>query len=296
MVKIRNLLSLALAVALLSSLCACGQSAGTASANPNPGLTTPPSTTPVSAVPAPTDPEPTDPEPTPTPINIDIPWTEVTYSIKDYSGYTFDITLKLSPWILLSDTELINSAWDKVGGGKTLPQFDDWGFTRSGNGYKNTLAYYSYYSTGNAGALTWYMTDMYYSVGTVTIKNTTSGFDITQNDPRTVPFLFGCDASLANSAGYWQWIAGRVLYSNDVVTRMSGLHVSASVTSNTWGPVPVIFMTPEYISPNSPDGLSQDILSDNLVFDWSYHMATLESENTKVHLGILKGDGEYITG
>ena len=218
----------------------------------------------------------------------------MTYSVKDSSGYTFDITLKLSPWILLSDTDLINFAWNKVSRGRTLPQFDDWGFRRSGSTYRNALTEYWGWRSSDS---IWYITDLYYSVGTIAIKNTTSGFDITQSDPRSVEFPWGCDGWF-NSTGYAQWTAGRILYSNDVVTRLNGFNISASVVSNTWGPVPVILITPEYISPNSPNGLAQDILSDSFVFRNPYGglgNVTLESENIQVHLGILKSDGEYIT-
>ena len=58
----------------------------------------------------------------------DIEWSEFSYTLSDQQGYTFEVTYKVSPWILLSNTELINSAWSEVGGNKELPTtYGSWG-------------------------------------------------------------------------------------------------------------------------------------------------------------------------
>ena len=226
-------------------------------------------------------------------IDFDIPWTTVVYPLKDGDGYTYEAEVKISPWIFLEDSDLLSAAWDEVGGGKKLPQFDDWGFKRSGSSYAKEM---TYYSSSHSQNYAWNITNMYYSVGTVTIRNTTSGFSITQDNPRSVKFTWGYDYIKPVAC------AGKVILSDKDITRIGGLYVPASMKSNTWGPVSFVMMTPEYISPNTPNGMAEYILSEEVAFDFKIADYTLgagifinNDENTAVHLGILKSDGEYIT-
>ena len=62
--------------------------------------------------------------------NVSIEWTEFSYETEDNDGYTYLITVKLSPWILYSETDIINEAWSVVGKDHSLPTFDSWGFKK----------------------------------------------------------------------------------------------------------------------------------------------------------------------
>ena len=114
--------------------------------------------------------------------NVDISLTEITGTATDADGYTYEITIEAAPWILLSDSAHLEEAWTEHGGGNTVPDFDDWGLQEAGGSYWNNVS--PFFSAFR-------MSDMYYCVGTITIKNTTTGWDITSNNPRSLYLQFG---------------------------------------------------------------------------------------------------------
>lgn len=179
-----------------------------------------------------------------------IEWTEFSYDTKDTDGYTYKITVKISPWILYSETDIINEAWSVVGKDHSLPTFDSWGFKK----YENQ--YWKPYSSGtpmfNAGSWGYAMSDMYYCVGNVSIKNTTAGWDISSSSTRTgkAQMVFQPYGSRSDAA---KTIA-KVFYKSSTDSWWNGIDVSAKMTSNNWGPVPFVFIAPENFSPNSPNG------------------------------------------
>lgn len=59
-----------------------------------------------------------------------IEWTEMVHNVKDGDGYRYEITIKLSPWILTSNKQILNNAWNQVGKNETLPGFDGWGLEK----------------------------------------------------------------------------------------------------------------------------------------------------------------------
>ena len=140
--------------------------------------------------------------------NSDIEWTEFTYSQKDSQGYTFDITIKLSPWILLSNTETVNKAWTEAGKNHSLPSFDEWGLKNGGNDF-----YWRPYSHGSArydcGSWGFTMNDMYYCIGSVKIVNTTENWSFSKAKSHTgsVQMSFGEDWTYACALS-------KVFYSN----------------------------------------------------------------------------------
>ena len=276
---------LLLALMAMFVLCSCEDNSNLAAGDSLPASIAGAETTP-TAEPTPTIKPTATPKPTPKPTATPAPevhWTKVVYSLKDKDGYTYDVELKLSPWILTTDSELLNAAWNEVGKGESLPTFDDWGFEQLGSEYGNKM---TFYGTDYWQVYGWNISDLYYSVGTITIKNTTSGFDITSDNPRDVRFAWGYDYLSPT-------VAGRVITSNEEITRMGGISLSAYMERNNWGPAPLILITPEYFSPKTPDGMTEKILSEDFSLD--YNGSWLSGDNTGVHLGILKSDGEYIT-
>lgn len=179
-----------------------------------------------------------------------IEWTEFSYDTKDTDGYTYKITVKLSPWILYSETDIINEAWSVVGKDNSLPTFDSWNFNKSSDN-----KYWKAYSHGTAafdrGAWNSSMNDMYYCVGNLSIKNTTEGWDISSSSTRTAKAQM---ALLPYSGTDAIPSIAKAFYTNSSKTWWHGIDISAKMKSNSWGPVPFVIMAPENFAPNSPNG------------------------------------------
>ncbi len=213
--------------------------------------------------------------PTPEPEKINIEWTDFKYTTTDADGYTYEITYKISPWILLSNTEAINSAWSEVGKNNTLPSFDDWGLQKSGESYMRIGVPLG----GTKRNFTSRMTDMYYSIGTVQIRNTTNGWDITSSSPRAVYANLNTSTYLNSMAEY----IGRTFYSNSTEDQAGGVQIRAQMTSNAWGPVSFVIMAPENFSPNYPDGeYKEQMLGE-----------TFYVSSNKIKVGLIDKNGVY---
>ena len=144
---------------------------------------------------------------------VSIDWTNLTFTQEDMDGYRYRITYKFSPWILLSNTNAIHSAWEEIGALKMLPTFTDWGLKQSGEGYyRNGVSYIHRggSETGNFGPFE--ISDMYYCFGTITIDNNTDGWDITPETSKSVKTYL--DWALDDSTKYKWTSIGRVYYSN----------------------------------------------------------------------------------
>ena len=184
--------------------------------------------------------EPSEPTPEPTP-EITIDWVEYTSTFTTDGGYVLDISVKMSPWILLSNTETINSAWMEVSNGNALPGFDDWGL-RSGNGSYYFRNNFTFGSSFNAT-----LTDMYYCMGTLTIQNKTEGWSIDSSNSQSL-------ISLISPSDYRQDVIGKVFYSNGAQDSGDYARVDANIKSDTWGPCTFVIMTGEEFTPNNPEG------------------------------------------
>jgi len=180
---------------------------------------------------------------------VDIDWNTLTFFEEDNDGYTYEVSMKLSPWILLSNSETVNAAWSKVSSGKSLPGFSDWGLKNSQNmHYRNDFGDTHGFSFGHK------MSDMYYCVGELTIKNATEGWNITDDNQRSVNISMNldCDYNAHNGSGSaYIW---RIFFSSGAEDYARYGICVASLKKNTWGPVPIIIMAPENFSPNYPNG------------------------------------------
>ena len=199
------------------------------------------------SAPAP-EPEPT-PEPTP---SVEVEWQTLTYQWEDNSGYTFEATVRISPWINTKNTDYVTAAWNEVGSGKTLPSDDSksWGNAPSSDDY--------YRPVDNA-------TDVYYCIGNVTIKNLTTGWDITASAPvKSNPLWFSACQPETNPAYYKQHpntfdylkssTISKIYYGNGEERNSTWACLTPQYTSNKWGPVPFIFAHFDSKAPANPDG------------------------------------------
>ena len=232
--------------------------------------TTPkPTATPVTA------PTAAPPPPTQAPV-AKIEWSNKTYSITDRDGYTYEISLKMSPWILLSNTDIINAAWNDVGGKQSLPEYDDWGLD---NGVRLSLP-----KGGITTAFYHTMNDMYYCVGAVQIKNTTKGWDITEDHPRSVAVQLTWESAYDKPDYAGAYVIGRSMFSSGPRDNSLGLFYSASMKKNTWGPLPFVIMAPENFAPKFPDGEHYTDMQNGSFY----------CENEAFNVGIIGKDGKYL--
>ncbi|MBE6835289.1 MAG: hypothetical protein E7515_03445 [Ruminococcaceae bacterium] len=232
-------------------------------------------------------------------VTVPIEWEDLEYEYVDSSGYKFEISLSLSPWILLSNQNAINSAWAKVGNNNTLPGFNDWGLEK-------WETYNTYNRSGMIKALNGYstsyfrkpMTDMYYCMASLKIKNVTEGWDIDTSNSRNVGFSLLWKADRMDID-----CIGRIFYSNGEKDYLTGVNINADMVGNDWGPVSIVFMAPENMTPNNPNG---DYYSDLLNLT---HLETFAlnagikktiwngeevSYPTVPYVGIIGNDGKYV--
>lgn len=219
------------------------------------------------------------------PKKADIDWTEVSYTKTDSDGYTYEITFKLSPWILLSDTDIVTSAWAEVGGNNTIPGFNDWGLKpeSSGNQFRQGIS-----EGGTTNYFAHHMTDMYYCIGTVKIENITEGWNISASSPRSLYFSLRWASSFDKMDYAGAYSIGRVFYSNGTQDESDGLGHSAKMTSDQWGPTSFIIMAPENFTPNFPNGEH----ADDMLNGYFHYFANGEMSE-KIHLGMFGKDGAY---
>ena len=178
-------------------------------------------------------------------IPTSINWKEFTVKREDLDGYTFDITYKLSPWILLKENEeLVQSVWSGISNGNTLPGINDWGL-KNGNGV--------FYKNFNTGLFYSSLSDAYYCMGTVEITNTTNGWDFTPDNPYHVNcgLHFHIEKKEGSTADVFS--ISRMFYSNEV-DEYENIIINAEMTSNHWGPIPFVIMSPEEFTPKYPNG------------------------------------------
>ena len=243
--------------------------------------------------------EPTE-EPTESPTEspkVNIEWSDLTYGVKDTEGYSYEITYHLSPWILLSNTDTLNAAWNEVGKGNSLPGFDDWGLEKKGNNYWRQLSSLQLHWTNDNFSAP--MSDMYYCVGTVTITNETDGFDIVQSSPRAVNVPLKLDFEDKYD---WAPAIGRIFFSDKTSDTYLGLYTDAQMKSNKWGSVPVIFMAPENYSPKYPDGQYSEPLLNSAYFRPISRLEYAKWNGTDIsygndypRVGLIDKDGIYRT-
>lgn len=212
-----------------------------------------------------------------------IEWVEHTFKHSDDDGYQFEITVKMSPWILTTNTEVLNAAWNEVGNGNTLPvSFSDWGLKKvEENQSRDRIGAYGY-----AKSFLKTMTDMYYTVGQISVKNVTEGWSISSSSPRNIDFIF-----IPNFTDIGDSMAQnitRVFYNNKEKDQSNLILINNEMKQDTWGPVSFVIMAPENFSPKYPDGEYYE-QNRNSFF-------TKNSDiKDKMYIGIIGKDGEYNT-
>ena len=232
-----------------------------------------------------------------------IPWLnnvelyEFSFTDEDEEGYIYEISYRISPWILLSNTDLINDTWDQVGKGNDLPSFNDWGLSES----ENLMELKSLQYGEDSLPFSYEMNDMYYCMGSITIKNITEGWSITEDNPRSYDTHLSCMHQAGESPGcriftqeqrdnrssyYGAYAIGRIFYSDSVEDNADGVDIRAKLDSDKWGPVSFILMTPENFSPKYPDGTYLNYLAG----------CKLDCQaNEAITIGVINKDGDFVS-
>lgn len=217
---------------------------------------------------------------------FEIEWTEISDSSEDTEGYTYDFSVKLSPWILLSNTEKVNSTWKTISSDKQLPNFSDWGLDLyNGKGFNN------FYERKDSNVMFFHtMTDMYYCFGVATITNTTDGWDINEQNTRNITKNLYCtiDINDVNSGG--SSIICKT-YFNDVSKDYSDIRFEGIMKENSVT-IPFIIMAPENYSPNYPNGEYYEAVKNTVFYsNWS----SLQNKTDGVTLGIIGKDNQFVS-
>ncbi len=228
-----------------------------------------------------------EPEPT---KEIKIDFQEQSYTFKDEEGYEFEITVKVGPWILQSNSELINAAWDEVGQGKELPTISSLGISDSHIDSSRCERRFSDYICFSCKKSNF---DMYYAVGTIEIRNITSGFSLSENNTRDVSLYFDSD-SFYDPKDYTLPAMCRTYFSTptDSASQVSWRYIKAGtalVNSDRWGPAAFVLMHGESYSPNNPEGVYRESLESPLRFShWQLQHDVISGKE------IIKVPEEYV--
>ena len=203
----------------------------------------------------------------PEPAKVEIDFQKQSYTFKDQDGYEFEITVKISPWILQSNSELVNAAWSEVGQNNVLPTIDSLGLRDmpgDSTRYQKKFGDYEVFSCRKSNF------DMYFAMGTIEIKNVTSGFGISKENKKSISLYFD-SASFVNYDYLDVPVISRTYFSTprdcapNVDIRSVNLGI-ASMSNDSWGPVTFVLMHGESSSPNNPDGIYRKDLEAPLRF------------------------------
>lgn len=142
---------------------------------------------------------------------------------------------------------------------------------------------------------------MYYCVGSLSVKNITEGWNISNSNPRSLSYSLKCKVTEKPSTN--TNTIGRAFFSSGTKDYYSGILFNPKMTGDSWGPVPFVIMAPEFYSPEHPEGVSYEYLSsDKIAFDAGYLTFPKESStingveaNGYCAVGMIGKDGKYIS-
>ena len=191
------------------------------------------------------------------------------YEWTDSKGYTYEVSLHFSPWILQSDSNTINAyqkKWNTSFEGMT-PSMDSWNINHnSGFGY-----YHPWQSTGRTFGVK-ELSDMYYLWGSIEVRNVTKGWHFT-NDSKGTPDIqiqFVANNTGEKNGVYKGLSIGdmdsaimtKVYYDNDTGSNDGFVHIQPSMTGDNWGPCSFLVAHAESFTPKNPDGLFREYMKD----------------------------------
>ena len=185
-------------------------------------------------------------------------WQKKTISYTDYEGYTIQITIQFSPWILQSNTELLDNGWKELGMTAELPTMKNgWFFTRYTDDWHTWGSPYKFSAR---------MNDMYYIIGTISLRNITQGWDITADHSHGTSVNMQVKTDVrdpypaGNTGAGCSLTMTKIMYSDDPTIQPYYSSLIPHMVSNRWGPVGFVIAIPEYKSPKYPNGTAETML------------------------------------
>ena len=210
--------------------------------------------------------------------SVDVGFQTYTYRFKDDQNYEYEVTLRLSPWILDTQTDVLDAAWTQVGKGKTKPTISNMGAQRySNNVYTTNLSD----SQGRNRIFYATMTNMYFSVGTVSVKNVTNGWDFTEQKTGSPKVALNWVKNINNKslAIENELLMSKTYYTSSENTTIGELYARPKMTKNSWGPATVVLAHAENISPKYPNGQYSDYVKAGYLMPYG-------DSNTKITLPV----------
>lgn len=241
--------------------------------------------------------------PAPTP-EVKVEWQTLTYQWEDRDGYKFEATVKVSPWINTKNETYLSSAWDEISQGKSLPKADpnEWGLKPVDGDYR------AYDNSGLRFLPTGNITDVYYCVGEISVKNLTDGWNITAATPITSNTLWlsasqpEIDAEDLKDHHYLKEkymesrTMGAAIRREDWGTVYSflptWLEYNPKYTSDTWGPATFAFAHFESKTPNAPGGEHMSEITETYFCVDRTMFGPVTEESTKTKLSVI----DYVVG
>ncbi len=212
--------------------------------------------------------------------NVNVNFQTYTYRFKDDQNYEYEATITLSPWILESKTDVLDAAWAKVGKGKAKPTKDSMGLQAySNNLYMTTLRSVTGSSLDDDFYAT--MTEMYFSVGTISVKNVTNGWDFTESNPGIPNVVLRWASDNSRTMDFKYSLISKTYYSSSESASVGHLNAVPKMTKNSWGPVPIVLAHAENITPKYPNGQYRpEVLAGYLVGCnyWNENGKTMQNE------------------
>ena len=212
--------------------------------------------------------------------SVNVNFQTYTYRFKDDQNYEYEATITLSPWILESKTDVLDAAWAKVGKGKAKPTKDSMGLQAySNNLYMTTLRSVTGSSLDDDFYAT--MTEMYFSVGTISVKNVTNGWDFTESNPGTPNVVLRWASDNSRTMDFKYSLISKTYYSSSESASVGHLHAVPKMTKNSWGPVPIVLAHAENNTPKYPNGQYRpEVLAGYLVGCnyWNENGKTVQNE------------------
>lgn len=184
---------------------------------------------------------------------IDVGFQTYTYKYKDNQNYEYEVTLTLSPWILESKADVLDAAWAKVGKGHSKPSKDNMNLQKYSNNRCMTTSNNSPYHLSKTFDAT--VTEMYFSVGTVTVKNVTNGWSFSEQEPGSTDFSFYWIKNIEKTLVYSQdHFITRNIYSDSEEFNVGEIFVRPKMKKDKWGPMTIVLGHAENFSPKYPNG------------------------------------------
>ena len=149
-----------------------------------------------------------------------------------FNGYEAEYTVSVTGWIKASNADALQLAWE--------------GVAKEGDAMPSLSSFHEYTNDGFSEA------NAAVAFGTVSFRNITQGFDITEENP------ISFDVFMQPSEGFRYSIYTPKMYINYSTNGKFSFTVSPLMKSNNWGPVVFMLVCPNVITPNDPDGAVLD--------------------------------------